>query len=75
MIKDPSELIDISKKIEEINKEFEEEDSIFKNKYFIYPTGSISVIIIVSLITGVVVYIYVKGKKIKYNKPLLYCIL
>jgi len=67
VIKNPLELTKLSLRVEEISRNVENEgSSIFKDKYFMYPVGSGTLIIIIASIIGIVTW-KIK-KKIKTKK-------
>jgi len=66
VIKNPLELAKLSLSLEEISHSIENQgSSIFRNKYFMYPVGSGTVIIIIVGIIGIVTW---KIKKIKTKR-------
>jgi len=67
VIKDPLELIKLSLNIDEISDNLEnEENNIFRNKYFVYPVGSGTLVIIIAIIIGIVIWV----KKIKIKRKI-----
>jgi len=66
VIDNPTKLIDLSNSLSEIDKKLEKgEDNIFQNKYFIYPVGSITLVITVFTIIGITIHITRKCKGCK----------
>jgi len=66
VIKNPLELTKLSLSVEEISRNIENKrSSIFRNKYFMYPVGSGTLIIIIASIIGIVTW---KIKKIKTKR-------
>jgi len=64
-------LIDLSKS--EIDKKLEKDkDNIFQNKYFIYPVGSITLVIAVFTVIGITIYIKpenIRDAKTRHCRP------
>jgi len=53
-----------------MNKKLEkDENNIFQNKYFTYPIGSISSVIIMCTVIGITIYIYRACKACKNTTP------
>jgi len=65
-----TKLIDLSNSLSEINKKLEKgKDNIFQNKYFIYPVGSITLVITVFTVIGITIYITRKCERCKNTAP------
>jgi len=65
VIKDPLELTKLSLNIDEISDNLEnKENNILRNKYFVYPVGSGTLVIIIASIVGIVLWV----KKIKIKR-------
>jgi len=68
VIKDPLELTKLSLRVEEISHDVENQsDNILSNKYFMYPVGSGTLVIIIISIAGIIIW---KVKKIKTKRQI-----
>jgi len=68
VIKDPLELTKLSLRVEEINHDVDNQsDNILSNKYFMYPVGSGTLVIIIIGIAGIIIW---KVKKVKTKRQI-----
>jgi len=68
VIKDPLELTKLSLRVEEISHNVENQgNNILSNKYFMYPVGSGTLVIIIVSIVGIIIW---KVKKVKTKRQI-----
>jgi len=66
VIRDPLELTKLSLSVEEISRNIENQsNNIFRNKYFMYPVGTGTLVIIIASIAGIIIW---RIKKFKAKK-------
>jgi len=64
VIDNPIKQIELSDSLNQINKELEQnEENILQNKYFVYPIGSATIITIILIIIGLMIYIIKKWRR------------
>jgi len=64
VIDNPIKLIELSDSLNQINKELEQnEGNIFQNKYFVYPIGSATIIMIILIVIGLIICVTKKWKR------------
>jgi hypothetical protein len=72
VIRNPSELMELSLDLNEINKELDQpQESLIKNPYVIYPVGSTLTILLIVSVIGISICITKRIKKRKSDRPQL----